>query len=813
MMSTRHRLARLLNIVILLTCALPCFGESTSLFEINIPPSSRQEALIALASQTDYDIIFGKDIQSQDIPTQASVAALVGHYSTLEALAILLKDSGLAYTLVGKQIRIKLSPQQIIVLSKITVLGYLRNESQRIGHEQSEQEEFPLYQVPLSIQSVSREYMDEVQALNTDDVIAYISGIEHFEDAGGIHPQYYSRGIPTALSVDGKIFRRTILELDPAVLERIDLIQGPSANYLPPGGLLNFVTKKPLKKSHSQISLTGGSYDFYRSEVDLNFASTRDKQLAIRVIGVAETKKDIKDFVFQEKTVFAPKLSIEFAKHSQFVFSLYQQRQKEYPNTLSYHDSVLDQDIPREQTIGLPWARTFFQDSTIAAEYSNTHWKNWRLSSGINANDYRSKSSSAVLLSAVDAEGNAAIGHSYSKDISIKSHGFDASAERGISIFGVSALLRIGAENQRFHQYFPSYATGELTASDPNQAAQFNIYQPDYNRFKEPLPPPRIGLYEQLSNYSALYLSQSFYLTDKLTLHADFRYENMEFDASLSDSTIGLDWKVKGHYKEFMPQFGLNTTLSDSLSSHIAYSESFSHQTIFDAEKISNPLILRSDFVAPILNRQIEFALKKIWQDGNISSSLTWYKLKRSNILSLAFDNETLRFNNPEVEDQFSYGVSLDINGSITPNLHLVANISRNNNTINSAQFGTVGDYTFVTPSTESNKRTRSTAKLIANTWLNYQVTRGMLKKFDFGFGIKYVGDRYGDDDNSFILASYTKVDTTIKFNYSEKLNISLAIRNVLNRDYYAGSSGSTSAVEEGDPRSFYLTIKSTGGF
>ncbi len=79
--------------------------------------------------------------------------------------------------------------------------------------------------------------------------------------------------------------------------------------------------------------------------------------------------------------------------------------------------------------------------------------------------------------------------------------------------------------------------------------------------------------------------------------------------------------------------------------------------------------------------------------------------------------------------------------------------------------------------------------------------------------GVKYVGERYGDNDNSFVLPSYTKFDALVEFKPSDDLTISLTIRNASNKEYYASSLGSNLTLEEGEPRSIFLTLKSKGIF
>lgn len=772
---------------------------------------SRHDALITFASQSGFEILFGANAIPKDmLRTVGSEGITELNDLTIEtSLERLLKGSHLHYTIHGKQIRISRAENDTHVtqLPRVTVQGYLRDDTARIRYEEDDQEQFPLYQIPFSIQSASREYMDEMQALSSGDVMSYIAGIEYFGQSGGVHPQYYSRGISTAYSIDGKLFRRTVLIVDPGVLERIDLIQGPSANYLSPGGLLNFVTKKPKKGSRYEVALTGGSYDFYRTVLDINIATKSEKKQALRLIGIAETKKNFKDFVFQDKLVLAPSFEIEFSESSQILLSMYHQRRKGSPNKFTFHKSVLGRKLPKEQTLGLPWAESSIKDTNISAEYNNSNWNNWQITTGVNWHYFQGKSKTSTILAPIDDQENSPVLYGFDEGSFVKYYGGDCSAERGISFFGKSSVLRIGVEFEHFNQYYPTYP--DRIVSPPF----FNIRHTNYAEIEEPSSPDSVGLTRQQSDYLAIYFTQSIYLSDVFTVHADVRYENLSATGRLVDQRINLDWRVDTLYKELTPHVGINASFTDSFSSHISYSESFTHQDILDSSKINNPLVIETMFVSPIKNQQIEIAFKKTWRDNRLSSNLTFYHLKRSNIQSLAF-SPTDSFTNPDVDGQFSKGAILDINGSPTPNLHIMANISANDNTIATpVETSQVENFLLTSPSLNSANQGRGTAKLIANTWISYNVRSGILKNFRFGLGVKYVGERYGDNDNSFVLPSYTKFDALVEFKPSDDLTISLTIRNTSNKEYYAGSLGSNLALEEGEPRSVFLTVKSKGLF
>lgn len=812
--------------------------EPPKIYSLNIHQTSRHEALIEFASASPYEILF----RSGAIPTDR-IKEITGEYTLKEALDILLAKTNLMYNLEGKQIRISLSPKKVAVLPKVTVLGYLRDASTRISQDEDSQDKFPLYQLPLSIQSVSREYIEDVQAQDVDDIIAYIEGVEYYERAGGANPAYYSRGILTVFSIDGKFYRRSTLELDPAILDRVDIIQGSSANYYFPGGILNFVTKKPLVKSQAEILLATGSEDFYRTVIDLNIAFKNGKQQAVRVIALAEKAGHIKDFVFSHKYGIFPSLDYEFSNESQLLVSVYHQVDHKYPNRFTIHEDVIDERIPREQTLGAPWSEARIKNSILSIDYTNIRWKDWQISTGANIN-YENTNYNVTalipftpdqqqgLLAYLDGfsipapfrDGFATLGYIYQKDAFIKTRGLDFSAERSFTIAEIPALIRVGVDYQRFHNHGPNYALTSVPNPDFPVGLAFNIYDTNYYQLEQPSTPNSVGVSDQITDFWGISFSNRFYMTDDITLHTDLRYEDMQFEvintAYPTQESGSVRHRFLGHYKEWTPKIGVNVSLADTFSSHLSYSRSFTHQPIPHAEQLSAGPLLEADFVGPIKNNQLEWAFKKTWLDGGLSSSLTFYRMNRYNIITVLpfeIENSAIEFENVTADNQISEGVSVNVNGNVGDNTNIIANMSYNKNTksvqIYNGASANIADFAFLEPTNDRDIKYYGTAKNVANFWFNHEVKSGVFKNFRFGVGVKYIGTRFADDANDLVLPSYTKTDISVAYKGFSDMTLSFSIRNLFDKYYYKSSMGFAQFIEEGDPRSFRLSLRSTWGF
>lgn len=804
--------------------------KKTTIYEIDIPPGPCKTVLIELASQTRHEILFGKDANPQ-VPCPAVNGAL----SLERALNQTLSTQNFWFSISNGQIRIEDSSKKDALLPKITVVGYLQGiKDISITHEDDSQERFPLANLPLSVQSVSNNQIRDVQARNMDDAVNYIAGVEYQESTGGISPLFYSRGTPTPYSINGKFYSRTLLAFDPAVLERVDIVQGPTANYMFPGGLMNFVTKKPIDKTQIESRVSIASYDYYKTALDVNFGN---KISGTRLIGSAENSKGIKGYQSNERYIFSPSYRHTFDNDAQLLLWGMHQEEKMHPNTITLHQSIVNQQLPRDHSTILPWSSSDRSDSFVALTLTDIIWNNWLMTAGANWTQARQDFSIGVFgntlapaqilfflqNSLIEASPEllnpnaqfAFLPYFYSKGNKTRSYGFDVAFEKPVTLLNFEGFIRIGYEYQYFDLFERIRAVPPLiTTSETNPIgipylALINIDYPNY-LIPEPSTPAPIGYSEQPTDFHGIYVTQSYDLSDPLTLYIDLRYEDMKFnDTTINDVDPSVrDLDFYAHYQELTPRVGLNIDWTDSVSSHISYNESFSYQFTLNVDKLVNEN--KEEFADPIINRQYEVAFKYNWIDDKLLSSLTFYKVESSNIL---FSNriQGTFIENAAPNRKFE-GVIFNTSGAISDNVEIITNVSYNDN--NATTIIGVDDVGNPIPSTtDTSNRTRISAKYVGNLWLYYDSDEGPYKNVNMGFGAKYVGERFGDDANTFTLPSYTVYDVFFDIGLSHNFSLEFSIRNIFDKYYYKSSLGLPFLIEEGEPRTFSLTFKSKHNF
>ncbi|MDZ8261520.1 TonB-dependent receptor plug domain-containing protein [Nostoc sp. ChiQUE01b] len=74
--------------------------------------------------------------------------------------------------------------------------------------------------------------------------------------------------------------------IDVANIDRLEILKGPASvlyGQNDPGGIVNIVSKRPLQQPRYEASFTVGSYNFYRSTLDLSSPLNSEKTAAYRL--------------------------------------------------------------------------------------------------------------------------------------------------------------------------------------------------------------------------------------------------------------------------------------------------------------------------------------------------------------------------------------------------------------------------------------------------------------------------------------------------------------------------------------------------
>lgn len=146
----------------------------------------------------------------------------------------------------------------------------------------------PIQNLPRSIQVLTSEFLADIGADNMGDAAAFMTGVtsQGKQDAVFDNNTFTVRGMR-----QNRHYRDGVKEgfvgmiNDNASVDRIESLRGPSSllsGVVEPGGMINQISKRPRTKQETSVKVTLGSWEYQRTEVDVNVPVT--SKLALRAV-------------------------------------------------------------------------------------------------------------------------------------------------------------------------------------------------------------------------------------------------------------------------------------------------------------------------------------------------------------------------------------------------------------------------------------------------------------------------------------------------------------------------------------------------
>lgn len=172
----------------------------------------------------------------------------------------------------------------------------------------------PLFITPAAISVLTKQLLDDLGAETTEDFLSFAVNADRSfgDDPTGLKVQQQDleimvRGF-TGVSATRDYFPLGTLSSDRYNIERVDLNRGPNSILYGvggPGGVLNTSTKQAFLDGRKKTaSITVGSYNKKRAEVDLAFPLIKDR-LALRVNSLFEDSEGWREFQHMKQKAVA----------------------------------------------------------------------------------------------------------------------------------------------------------------------------------------------------------------------------------------------------------------------------------------------------------------------------------------------------------------------------------------------------------------------------------------------------------------------------------------------------------------------------
>lgn len=630
----------------------------------------------------------------------------------------------------------------------------------------------PLRDIPLSIQVVPRQLIEDQQITNLGEALRNVPGARQSGNSSsrGLNALPQIRGFLSQDNITSNGLKNTNNisgSFNFANVERIEVLKGPASVLFGQGslgGVVNLVTKKPLAEPYYFIEASAGSYNYYRGAIDLSGPLNDSKTVLYRLNVAAQTTESYVDFYNEQQYIVAPTLSWQISDRTKLTLaSEYKERSKDNGNFgLPYQGTLLPNPNGRlPRNLNPVWPdpkRTEITEYGASYELEHSFSKDWQLHSSFLFSHVVPDRSVISNGGFVDADLRA-VERYYSYNLATgNTYNSDTYTVGKFQTGSIGHQLLTG-----FNYQWESYSE---VGGGGGPFDQLDLYNPVYGQ------PPRLRVNDTYT-YATLSKSSSygFYIQDQLTLAENLKLVlGGRYDiANSKGGNIGEELTESPQQEAFSPRVGIVYQPIEPISLYASYSSSFSPQGGQDFD---------GNLFQPERGTQYEVGVKVDLND-KLSATLALYDLTKSNVLTSDPDlaRRALGFY-VQVGEQHSQGIEFDVTGEILPGWNIIANYAFTDSKITKDNDYPVGD--------ELDNVPRHSASL----WTKYEIQSGSLQGLSFGVGVFYVGDKQATlpNDSRYILPSYVTTDAAI-FYKRDRFRAALNFKNLFDL-YYFESAG-----------------------
>jgi iron complex outermembrane recepter protein len=749
---------------------------------IDVPAQPLAQALVTLAKQTGIEVL-----APAELVAGKQAPAVSGNVTPQAALAQLLKGSGLearrtgAYSFIVQRAAANAtsepqSQQQDlpIVLPQITVRDSAEAGYAKGATTTGTRTDTPITEIPQSIQVIPREVIEDQAAPRLRDVYQNVSGVVPAATAGNVG----TLEVPIIRGFEVFNTYRNGFRLNgqaPTSLvnvEQIDILKGPGGvlyGLQEPGGILNIVTKRPLKRPYFSIEQSAGKFDTYETEFDGTGPITSDGNLALRFSGSYRNAKSFQDYLEDQRVLVAPallwtpsdrtSLFLEFSySHEKFMF--------DNGMALSPDGRLI---TPIGRFLGQPGLLSKREEWFVGLEVIHKVNDWWTLRSQSLFHDNRLRLN-AVRVADVETQTDSA------GDFFVNRF-WDGTTPRNRQFSTIFDSLFTFETGFLKHKLLAgvdlSYEPRDGNSQNgplQNDVPPLFIQNPIYNFSPAPDDFTRFKRKQQL--YGFFLQDQLSLLNDRLHLVVGGRYDHIDQWASFNGSATSRDDGA------FTFRGGVLYKALPWLHPFASYSQGFNVPSVFTTAPVD-----------PETSEQYELGVKMPFLDERLIASFALYHLTKDNVIA-DINGDGISENSGKLR---SRGVEFDLTGRLTPELSLIATYAYTDTKVLKSDFLPVG------------APFRNVPPHAGSFWLRYDLSReSLLSGLSFGTGV-YLRDKApGNGEDTFKLPSYARWDAFLRYRKSigegrKALTAQLNVQNILNKTHFESSFG-TAAVSPGIP-------------
>jgi outer membrane receptor for ferric coprogen and ferric-rhodotorulic acid len=630
----------------------------------------------------------------------------------------------------------------------------------------------PLKDIPNSVSVITRQNMDDQNMNTLTDALNQTTGITATPYGDGTS-YFQSRGYTSDIQYDGLPTNNGVQYLsqfDLNMYDRVEVLRGPAGLLQGSGsaaGVINLIRKRPLDEFGIAGSLSAGSWNNFRGNLDISTPFTGDKKLKGRFV----LSGDDRDF-FIDKAHSKHGLGyavLEYQPEAKTTFTLSGSIQGEKLAPFDYGAGVYTDgtflNAPRSSFFGTDWSNSNTTLKEFYAEARHQFNANWQARVTF---DYRSEVSNSDY-GYVDYQVNLDNTADYAaqgQHFTVKWAGIDANLTGSYNLFGKSQPLVVGF----------NYANREQLNESSYKGYHVNIYHIDVPNEDLPFS---YGAKANSLQYG-VYAQTRVTVLDPLTIVLGGRLGNFQNKNQAVLPAPG-DWQKDPEVKgQFTPYAGIVYALTKQVSLYTSYSNVFAAQP----QATQNGAAL-----TPEKGNQFEGGVKGEFFNGQLNASGAAFLIHDENRAIQDPSSPTFYLANGKVR---SRGIEAELSGSPAKGLNIITGY-------------TYLETKYITdPTNQGQLFNAEIPKHTFKFWSTYNFQDGALKNFRVGLGSIAVSEANRGAEAQ---KGYAIFNAQAGYAFAKKWSASITVNNLFDKVYYARIPSNYYGIY-GDPRNAMLTLR-----
>ncbi|MGE8304321.1 MAG: TonB-dependent siderophore receptor [Pseudomonas kermanshahensis] len=662
-----------------------------------------------------------------------------------------------------------------------------------------------LRETPQSISVVTRQRMDDQGLNDITEVLQQTPGLS-VQSLGSERFNIYSRGysvdnyqfdgIPTTLDIATQMSAQSLADM--AIYDRVEVLRGATGLMTgagDPSATINLVRKRPTAEFKGHITAGVGSWDKYRSEVDLSGPLTPSGNVRGRMVAAYQQNNSFMDHYSQEKQIFYGVLEADLTDTTLLTVGAdYQKNNPQGSSSVTFplfHSNGEQTSFSRSTNSAARWSHNPQDALNTFASLEQKLAYDWTLKASVNQmyikrDDYKLATASWGFPDKSTGAGVRLYGGAGSTWQ--KQTGLDVQAQGPFQLFGRQHELIVGYNYSRYeNRHTPTRGTRI-------EGTFVNVYDWDNYTDKPVMGGGKLYDGDTVIHQTGTYIATRLRPTDDLSVILGARVSKYDYDYDLTYPATPLSNRTTD-YKEngvVTPYAGVVYDLNDTHSVYASWTSIYKPQSLRDAD---------GSTLEPREGDNYEVGLKSEFFDGRLNTSIAAYEVKQDNLAVLdegkTVNNDGMTAAYKAVSGATTRGFEVEANGELMPGWNVSASYNHG-----------------ITKDRDGERLNTEAPANMVKLWSTYRLP-GDFDRLTVGGGANWQSGTHITVTPSTALGTvkakqsqFTVVNLMARYQLTDQLSTTLNINNLFDKKYISALDTTFYSGYYGEPRNVMLNTR-----